>query len=131
MPSPRTCINCRTYQLKHGAIRAKKRNKARNTRVKNAVAYYFKKSRIKHPPFPQDIVAVQTILRDVIKANRYKKNFLHVDHAIPVEHPLVCGLTVSWNLQVLISYENTKKGNYCDFEFQDAWLMRWAKEHGL
>jgi hypothetical protein len=131
MPSPRTCVRCRNEQLAYGAVKAKKQRKSRITRAKNAVAYYFLKKRIKHRPFPQDIVPIQVLLRQMISANRYKKNFLHVDHAIPVDHPLVCGLTVSWNLQILLRHENIRKANTCDFEFQEAWLMRWAKERGL
>lgn len=37
---------------------------------------------------------------------------LHVlDHIIPLNHPLVCGLTVPWNLRVLHWKANGSKGN--------------------
>lgn len=35
----------------------------------------------------------------------------HVDHIIPLKHPLVCGLHIWNNLQVIPSIENIRKGN--------------------
>ena len=35
----------------------------------------------------------------------------HVDHIIPINHPLICGLHVETNLQVLPAAENSRKGN--------------------
>ena len=51
---------------------------------------------------------------DLERIKRFYQNCpegYHVDHIIPLQHPLICGLHVSENLQYLTAEENMKKGN--------------------
>ena len=43
-----------------------------------------------------------------------KYQSMQVDHIVPLKHPLVCGLHVEDNLQLLTSIENRKKHNLFD-----------------
>lgn len=38
----------------------------------------------------------------------------HVDHIVPLNHPDVCGLHVSWNLEVIPASDNIRKSNSFD-----------------
>jgi hypothetical protein len=131
MPSSRTCKKCREQQFKRGQLKARKRRQSRNSRERNPVLYYFHRKEIKHKPFPSDIAALEVILKRALGINRYASQFIHVDHIIPVIHPHVSGLTVSWNLQLLTREENSKKKNYCDLDLEASFLLLWAKSRGL
>lgn len=63
-----------------------------------------RRNRLATPPWC-DKQVVKHLYRD---AQRYG---LHVDHIVPIKHPLVCGLHVPENLRLLTPQENRAKGN--------------------
>lgn len=73
--------------------------------------YYTAKSaerRMKKRNFPLTIEQRKQI-NDIYKQARIEGKV--VDHIHPINHPLLCGLHVPWNLQLLTPEENARKGN--------------------
>lgn len=59
-----------------------------------------------------DFVAIRAIYREAARLEEATGIEHHVDHEIPLNHPLVCGLHVHFNLRVIPAGPNMSKGNY-------------------
>ena len=58
-------------------------------------------------------------LHEEAKFRTRATGILHVlDHIIPITHPLVCGLMVPWNIQVIDYKLNARKSNKLHYAFQ-------------
>jgi len=65
----------------------------------------------------QDQIDIQSRIDDIYqtaKARRLNGEDVVVDHIIPINNPIVCGLHVPWNMQILTRAENSKKNNHFD-----------------
>lgn len=58
-----------------------------------------------------DKLALQKVYEDCYNRTKATGVVHHVDHIVPLKSPLVCGLHVPWNLQLLTRSENSRKKN--------------------
>lgn len=75
----------------------------------------FRKARKKQATPPWLTKGPRREMRDLYETAELFRSQLnedfHVDHIVPINHPLVCGLHVPWNLQILTATDNLQKGN--------------------
>lgn len=58
-----------------------------------------------------DLTAIKAIYKEAARRRKETGTEWHVDHEVPLKHPLVCGLHCEFNLRVIPGPENQSKGN--------------------
>lgn len=97
---------------------ANKEKRSMHTRVwcinnpgrKSAINAKRRAAKLRATPPWSDLVYIKSIYEKAAEAG------MHVDHIIPLQGDLVCGLHVEHNLQLLTLSENSSKGNRFDGE---------------
>jgi len=71
------------------------------------------RSDIKRYAMPKwaDITAIEKIYNAAKTLSEDTGIAYHVDHIVPVKHPLVCGLHVEQNLRIISAFDNIQKSN--------------------
>jgi hypothetical protein len=81
-----------------------------NPHIINAITAKRKSSKLQATPAWADLKAIKGVYELAVIFNRTGMN-LHVDHIVPLQSDLVCGLHCEANLQLLPASDNISKGN--------------------
>ena len=103
----------KAYRLAHPELSRKACNEWRKRNL-HVVAEFQRRYRAqKLQAYPQwaDPVAIEEIYEHCRVVTIVSGEPHHVDHIVPLNHPLVCGLHNQFNLQILSGPENCSKGN--------------------
>lgn len=79
--------------------------------IENAKGAFRRALRVQATPAWVDLVAIKEIYKAAGAISEISGVPHHVDHIVPLNSKVVCGLHVPWNLQVIVGAENLSKGN--------------------
>jgi hypothetical protein len=101
------------YQINKDVI-SERNSTYRSRHLSEYSAYAAKRRAVKLKATP-----VWANLDKIKEIYRNREEGYHVDHVIPLQHPLVCGLHCEFNLQYLPASENLSKSNKFDINKQE------------
>lgn len=113
----KTKANCRKYHEANRERRAEYNAAWQRANADALRPYYAEKTRrrfaarLRATPVWADKEAILTVYRECQRVSLETGIVHHVDHIVPLVSPLVCGLHVEYNLQVLSASENLTKSN--------------------
>lgn len=122
----RFCLKCyqsyaRTWRLKRKYLL---RHRASNQRQRDARPAYWTTKVIvaklgpQYEAWPGDLEKMELIYKEARRLSKLYVLKYSVDHIVPLQGENVCGLHVSWNLQVMKLTDNISKGNYYETEIR-------------
>lgn len=85
--------------------------RAKNRALYNAWQNAREARKILATPLWADRTQIESVYEQAKKLEEQTGIKYHVDHVVPLRSPLVCGLHVETNLQILTATENISKGN--------------------
>lgn len=128
------CLDCmrKVGTIYRNALRASRiydKNFDRRRRLARARLAEWRREavQIATPPWA-DLEAIGAIYLECARKTKETGVLHHVDHDIPLRHPLVCGLHVPANLRVLPATDNIRKSNRCD---ADEWISDFMRQKRL
>jgi hypothetical protein len=113
--------NVRHKRLNKIALAEKNSEWVKQNREKRRASYARRRAAKIHatPPWA-DPLKIAAIYKTAIEIERRTKQRMHVDHIIPLQHPLVCGLHCEANLQIIPGSANESKRNKFEPRIQAA-----------
>ena len=113
--------HCKNYSLKNSE-KIKIKNKKYKLKNPHLAAEHTMKRLIKKKQGSlnnYDKKNIEIIYKECSKISKETRIKHNVDHIIPLTNEMVCGLHVSWNLQILTKSENVIKKNKWDGTFDN------------